>query len=300
VLEVLERELLTRHQYEWLGPLRSLLSRWTFRRGFLDEAAVPARVHLARAAISWPALVRRIELDLDGFEAPPETLEIVPGSVARENVVLPIGWRDSLLVLAIPNPRDHETLEKLQFILNQDIEPVAAREEQIVEAIARYYPPSDAEAATIDCFTDPPSITWSAQPDSTFGLRDDDRPVVKLILIIVSEAVALRATEILFEVDEERLRTGYRIDGEMVERDSLPRRLLGAILTRIRIMAGIPLTEEQEEQIGVVRLDSQGSPFDLRVRIRRTGGGSNLLLALTTGEAKASERKGDPHPGAGG
>src|SRR4051794_39927039 len=74
-LEGRERDLLERHQDAWLGPLRPLLSRWTFRRGFLDEVAVPAAVHMTRGPIPLPATVGRVEVDLAGFEVPLETVE---------------------------------------------------------------------------------------------------------------------------------------------------------------------------------------------------------------------------------
>src|SRR5690242_9635328 len=65
-----ERRLLERHQDEWLGPLRPLLSGWTFRRGFLDAMTVPAAVYLRPISFLRPATVRRVEVDLDGFVVP--------------------------------------------------------------------------------------------------------------------------------------------------------------------------------------------------------------------------------------
>lgn len=144
-LEEQERQLLARHEDGWLGRLRPLLSRWTFRRGFLDAVAVPVGVHLANAAIAWPATVHRVEVDLDGFGVPLEVVEFVPESVARENVLMPIGFRGRTMVLAMTDPKDVGTLERLAFLLDRDIESVASPPEQIVEAINRHYGPLETE-----------------------------------------------------------------------------------------------------------------------------------------------------------
>jgi uncharacterized protein (TIGR02996 family) len=155
-MEARERELLERHQDAWLGTLRPLLASWTFRRGFLDTVAVPASVYLQHAAVPYPATVRRFEVDLAGFEIPLPIIEIVPESVARENLVLPLGFRGRALVLAVQDPRDAAILTKLQFILNRDVEPVAASGEQIVEAIDRQYGQWEVESVVTEFFFEPP------------------------------------------------------------------------------------------------------------------------------------------------
>jgi uncharacterized protein (TIGR02996 family) len=163
-LEAREGELLGRHQDGWLGPLRRLLSRWTFRRGFLDTVAVPAGVHLANPAVAWPATVRRVEVDLVGFEVPLEAIEFVPESVARENVLLPVGFRGRTLVLAMTDPKDAGLLEKLDFILNRPIEAVACPPDQVTEAIGRHY--GQAETESVDCvLVEFPEVASDPDPD---------------------------------------------------------------------------------------------------------------------------------------
>lgn len=148
-LEAREGELLGLHQDAWLGPLRPLLSRWTFRRGFLDAVSVLPGAYLASSPITWPATVRRVEVDLASVEVPRETIEFVPESVARENLLLPLAFRGRTLVLAVTDPKDARMLEKLEFICNRDIEAVASPPEQITEAIDRHYGQSETES--VDC-----------------------------------------------------------------------------------------------------------------------------------------------------
>ncbi len=77
-LEARERELLERHQDEWLGSLRPLLTRWTFRGGFLDAVTVPASIYLQLPAIPCPETVRHLEVDLVGYVIPPPVMECAP------------------------------------------------------------------------------------------------------------------------------------------------------------------------------------------------------------------------------
>jgi uncharacterized protein (TIGR02996 family) len=99
-----ERRLLEGHQQEWLGPLRPSLSGWAFRRGLLDAITVPAATYLLHATIPHPATVRRTLLDLEDFEVPENAFEWVPESVAYRNVMLPAGFREGKLVLAVQDP----------------------------------------------------------------------------------------------------------------------------------------------------------------------------------------------------
>ena len=181
-LEQYERELLARHQDRWLGELQPFLRGWTFRRGFLDSITVPAAIYLKPpaiiylkpAAIPRPATVRRIQVDLDEFEVPPSVLELIPESVARENVVLLIGLRGRTYVMATQEPRDAELLAKLQFILNREVEFVAADAEQIKQAIDRLYGLTETES--VDC------ILYEF-PDTAIDFKteaaDDDSPMGK-------------------------------------------------------------------------------------------------------------------------
>jgi uncharacterized protein (TIGR02996 family) len=278
-LETRARELLDRHQDQWLGPLRPLLSRWVFRRGFLDVISVPAAAYLRHATLPHPPTVRRVEVDLDDFDAPPSAFELVPESVARENVVMPVGFRGRTLVLAMSRPRDVSMLQKLVFILNRDIEPVAAREEDVIEAISRHY--GNAEVTSVDtcCFVD-----WSddVEPGMGPGLDpgDDDSPVARLVTLIIAEAVSRRATRIHIEPRPEGVSVLYLIDGDWEVRDVPPRRLLGPMVARIRFLSGLAEDDPTVEQAGLLRATIQGRPVEVGVSIRPSPEGPSVLLSL--------------------
>src|SRR5438105_9108679 len=130
---------------------------------------------------------------------PASVIELVPESVARENVVLPMAQENGALKIIMSDPNDFETMQKLQFILNKDIQPVLAPREQIIEAINRHY--GQTETETVDSmlaeFTDT-AIDFTETEATTAGGADDyaDAPVVKLVNLIIQEAISLRSSDI--------------------------------------------------------------------------------------------------------
>ena len=174
-------------------------------------------------------------VDLASLEIAPEVVGLLPESVARENNIFPLAEEGSSLRVATSDPTDLDTQEKLRFILNREVELALAPREQIVEAINRFYGTSDGESADsmLQEFTDTAiDFTETAVEQQAAQAQEEnsDAPVVKLVNLIITEAVALRASDIHIEPFEDRVRIRYRIDGRLVERDNPPRRLLGAIL----------------------------------------------------------------------
>ena len=224
-------------------------------------------------------------VDLSGTTVPQETIEKLPESVARENTIFPILFEGSTLRVAGCDPSDIDTQEKLRFILNCDVEMVLAPREQIVEAINRHYGVSDGESADsmLQEFTDTAidfTETAVEQAAAVAGDDNSDAPVVKLVNLIITEAVQLRASDIHIEPFENRVRIRYRIDGRLVERDNPPRRLLGAILSRIKILAKLDIAERRRPQDGRIKLTVDGKDYDLRVSVLPTNHGQSVVMRV--------------------
>jgi type IV pilus assembly protein PilB len=251
-------------------------------------------------------------IDLSEVTIPQSVVELVPESVARENIVLPLAEENGAFKVIMSDPTDLDTVPRLQFILNQDIVPVLATREQIVEAIDRHY--GLAESVDVDQmlleFTDTsidlpePEATQSADAD------DSDAPIVRLVNLIIQEAISLRASDIHIEPFADRVRLRYRIDGVLVERDSPPRRLLDPILSRIKVMANIApprrpqpregrlkrllapllsrtktpsnvaIAERPRPRDGRIKMQVEGRPFDLRVSILPTHHGESAVIRI--------------------
>jgi type IV pilus assembly protein PilB len=224
-------------------------------------------------------------IDLAGLEVPQEVVSLLPESVARENTIFPVAESGSSLRVATCDPSDLDTQEKLRFILNRDVELALAPREQIVEAINRHYGMSDGESADsmLQEFTDTAiDFTETAVEQAANAKEEDnsDAPVVKLVNLIITEAVQLRASDIHIEPFEDRIRIRYRIDGRLVERDNPPRRLLGAMLSRIKILSKLDIAERRRSQDGRIKLTADGKDYDLRVSVMPTNHGQTVVMRI--------------------
>ena len=224
-------------------------------------------------------------VDLTGIEVDEDVVGKLPESVARENSIFPLADLGGTLRIATCDPSDMDAQEKLRFILNREIEMAIAHREQIVEAINRHYGLSDGESADsmLQEFTDTAIDFTETAVEQEAGADEDDQsdsPVVKLVNLIITEAVQLRASDIHVEPFEDRIRIRYRIDGRLVERDNPPRRLLGAILSRIKILSKLDIAERRRPQDGRIKLTADGKDYDLRVSVLPTNHGQSVVMRI--------------------
>ncbi|MBA63139.1 MAG: pilus assembly protein PilB [Planctomycetaceae bacterium] len=222
-------------------------------------------------------------INLSEIKIPEAIIELVPETIARENITIPLSEEGDALRVILADPMDVETVEKLRFILNRQIQIALAPRSGILEAINRYYGQFDGESADsmLQEFTDT-AIDFTETEDAADGLDDDDSdgPIVRLVHLMISEAVQLRASDVHVEPFEDRIRIRYRIDGRLVERDSPPRRLLGAILSRIKILADMDIAERRRPQDGRIKITAGGKTLDLRVSVLPTNHGQSVVMRL--------------------
>jgi type IV pilus assembly protein PilB len=222
-------------------------------------------------------------INLDGREISPTVIELVPESVARENMVIPLSLDDDSLLVAVSDPMAVEVLDKLRFILNRDIKVAIAPVDAIQTSINRHYGQSETESvdSMLQEFTETAiDFTETEAAEAMVADDDDSAPVIRLVNLVMSEAVSMRASDIHVEPFADRVRIRYRIDGELIERDSPPRRLLGAIVSRIKIMARMDIAEKRRPQDGRIKARIAGREFDMRVSILPTQHGQAIVLRI--------------------
>lgn len=222
-------------------------------------------------------------VNLEAMEIPQSVIALIPESVARENIVIPITLDDERLRVAMSNALDLDVIDKLRFMVNREIDPVVAPKESIQSAINRYYGGSETESvdSMLMEFTETAiDFTETESPQTKAQEAEENAPVVRLVNLIISEAVNMRASDIHVEPFEDRIRVRYRIDGVLVERDSPPRRLLAALTSRIKIMARMDIAEKRRPQDGRIKTRSGGKDFDLRVSILPTNHGQAVVLRI--------------------
>ena len=216
---------------------------------------------------------------------PPSVVELVPESVARENAILPMAEEDGAIKVIVSDPLDYDTQEKLRFILNREVRIALAPREMILEAINRHYGQSEGESADsmLQEFTDT-AIDFTETEQEARGQQEvvdeSAAPIVRMVQLIIKEAVQLRASDIHIEPFEDRIRVRYRIDGMLVERDRVPRRLHGAILSRLKIMAKMDIAERRRPQDGRIKVSEGAKELDLRVSVLPTNHGQTVVMRI--------------------
>jgi type IV pilus assembly protein PilB len=189
------------------------------------------------------------------------------------------------LKVIVSDPLDLDTFEKLRFILNRKIEIALAPRESIQEAINKHYGQMEDQSADsmLQEFTDTAIDFTETESDTNRAEEQIDEtsaPIVRFVQLLISEAVQLRASDIHIEPFEDRVRVRYRIDGILVERDSPPRRLLGALLSRIKILAKIDIAERRRPQDGRIKVSVGEKELDLRVSVLPTNHGQSVVMRL--------------------
>ncbi len=225
-------------------------------------------------------------VDLRAARIPIDAIEAVPKSVAMQHQVIPIAREDGTLTVAMSDPFDLYAMDNLRFMLNADVRCVLASPDALDEAINKFY---GTEESTVDNmlqeFTDSDIGYDQAAEDADAEDEDEDAPLVRLVHLIIAEAVRCRASDIHVEPLESRLRIRYRIDGVCREIDAPPKKLQNAIISRIKIMSGIDIAEKRKPQDGRIAMRVGGKPLDLRVSALPANHGESVVLRLLEKES---------------
>ncbi len=222
-------------------------------------------------------------VDLEGRQIPNSVIELVTESMARENLVIPVDVDGDAVVIAMHNPNNIDVLDKLRFMLDREIRVVMAPMESIQGAINRHYGQTETESVDtmISDFTETQiDFTDVEATQALAGDEDDSAPIIRLANLIIAEAMQMRASDIHIEPFEDRIRIRYRIDGVLIERDSPPKRLLAALVSRFKIMANMDIAEKRRTQDGRIKHRMGSKEFDLRVSILPTNHGQAIVMRI--------------------
>ncbi|MCD6416032.1 MAG: Flp pilus assembly complex ATPase component TadA [Planctomycetes bacterium] len=224
-------------------------------------------------------------VDLDEVRPEIEAVDAVPRSTASMHNILPLKKEHGCLTVALSD-LDLCTMDNLKFILNMDVKPALAPEQDIREAIERYY---GGEESTVDNmlreFTEGELAQELMAVEDEEDELDSDAPVVRLVSLLVNDAVQARASDIHVEPMGNRLRIRYRIDGICHEMESPPKRLQNSIIARLKLMARMKLAEKRRPQDGRIPMVVQGRPLDLRVSDIPTTDGESIVMRILDKES---------------
>ena len=225
-------------------------------------------------------------VDLDIGTIDPQVMEMMPEAMMREYQVLPLEYKDGRLKVAITDPLDLESVDAIRFRLNMDVDCVLASREKVRQIIAGYTEQSESESvdSMLQEFT-ATDVEFVDRGEKGSELHAESAPIIRLVQLMITEAVRMRASDIHIEPLATRLRVRYRIDGVCIERDPPPKRLQGSISTRVKLMAGMQIEEKRLPQDGRIRMRLDGADLDFRVSTLPSYHGESIVLRILRRES---------------
>ena len=224
-------------------------------------------------------------VDLERQMVVPAMLHEVPEDIIRRHLVLPIGKEGNRLRVIITDPLDLETMDMLRFRLNSEIECVLASKTRLRAFIERYVGSSvsiDDAVHSLERNANTGVAISGGQADQAGA---ESAPVVRLVTMLITEAVNLRASDLHVEPMANRIRVRYRIDGVCRERDNIPKRMQGPVINRIKIMSGIDLAEKRLPTDGRIRMVVGEEDVDFRVSCIPGYHGESVVLRILRSES---------------
>jgi type IV pilus assembly protein PilB len=202
---------------------------------------------------------------------------LVSESLARRYQVIPIGWDDGRLVVAMADPSNVFAMDDIRALAGREIKTVVATATQIRETIERFYRmDSDVDAVV--------AAAADEQDDEaelgSLGEVVEDAPIVKFVNLLINQAVTDRASDIHVEPTEHDLRIRFRIDGVLHEVMRSPRSIQGGVISRLKVMADINIAERRIPQDGRIGMKVGGRPIDLRVATLPTVYGEKVVMRI--------------------
>lgn len=232
-------------------------------------------------------LAEQLNLDyinLNEYKIDLGAVALIPESVARRNAVLPIGFEDSKLVVATANPTDVFIFDDLRMMTGLEIKPVVSPKEDILNAIGRYSRAEDVMEQAIGEVA-VGEIEVGEEEAERVAEMVEEAPVVKLVNLIINQAIEDKASDVHIEPQEKDVRIRYRIDGVLHEMMRPPKRVQAGLVSRIKIMADMNIAERRVPQDGRIGLRVNERAIDLRVTTLPTVYGEKAVLRILEKES---------------
>jgi type IV pilus assembly protein PilB len=264
-----------------------------------DENALLGEILLRQGAITEEDLSAALQEQhgveyrtLDWGSIDPQLAQLIPESLARSRLVLPVAVRDETLVLAMVAPDDLETISEVELLTGYPVEPIGTSPGQMLAALEQCFDEKiTARQTIIDMRVEEirSGHAEGADDDSSQSYDPNDAPVVRLVNSVISGGVRVRASDIHLEPQGNNVRVRYRVDGELQEIMTIPPRIMPAVVSRIKVMADMDITEHRRPQDGHIALVEGGRSLDLRISTIPTVCGEKVVARIVDRAASQFE-----------
>lgn len=227
-------------------------------------------------------------VDFDEYEITKELLELVPKNIAEKAIVLPIKLKGKKLLLAMADPLDWSTIDDITFRTGLHIETAVSTETALVAAIEKHY---GSDEQSWDLLKEIPQYDEveflkeieedgkEVNVQSLFKLSEAP-PIVKLVTMVIVDAIKSRASDIHIEPQEQYIQVRYRVDGDLRNVLRYPKRIQDSVISRIKIISNLDITNRRTSQDGRSTLRIDNRNIDLRISTLPSIHGENVVIRL--------------------
>ncbi len=227
-------------------------------------------------------------INLDKLEIPGDVIKRVSPSIARIYKIIPVKWEDNALTVAMADPLNVHTLNDLRFLLGCEVRGVISSEEHVERSIEKHY---GTEMESLGDLLEELGQKAGDIPESEEDKDSDvdiqqlqqlaeQAPVVKLLNLVLMQAIKARTSDIHFEPFEDQFKIRYRVDGTLYEMVPPPKHLSLALASRIKVMANLDIAERRLPQDGRIQLNMGGREVDLRISTLPTVFGESIVMRV--------------------
>jgi len=209
--------------------------------------------------------------------------ELIPERIARQYKLIPISKLGSRISVAMSDPLNIFAADDIRMLTGYDIDPVIATEKDIIEAINAVYEKEEVEILDLEHEAEASDVKVLEKEEEKLDIDEVTQesgkaPIMKIVDLVIGEALRKRASDIHIEPQENGLRIRYRIDGVLHEALTIPKKNQRAVIARLKIMSRLDITESCVPQDGRFKIRMGGKEIDFRVSILPVGFGGKVVL----------------------
>ncbi len=223
-------------------------------------------------------------LDILKTEIDSAVVKLVPSELVQKYKVIPVKRAGSLLHIAMIDPSNIFAIDDIKFMTGYDVSPVLASESGILTAMTKYYNSSQQIQTMLQNIEDEEVDILSSEDEEVdvgkLTAEVEDAPVVKLVNIILVEAIKKGVSDIHIECYEKRFRVRYRLDGSLMEVMAPPMKMKAALISRIKIMSNLDISERRLPQDGRIKLKTTDKEVDFRVSVLPCLFGEKIVMRI--------------------
>jgi len=228
-------------------------------------------------------------VNLSRLRVPEDVMSIVPREMAKANKLVPIARLDGKLFVAMADPTNVLAVDDLKRRVQLEIVPMIATERSVLDTLAGVHGAGNMSQVLRQVSEEAAQGAESVEVQSAkreeidldrLAHDSEDAPVIKIVNLILAQAVKEKASDIHIEPFQNTLKLRYRIDGELIPAESPPKALQLAITSRIKILAGLNIAERRIPQDGRFRIRVLGKEIDLRISILPTAHGEKIVIRI--------------------